>query len=95
VSGDSLQRLRDGVKLDDGRTSPARVRRLDDGLLEIAIKEGRKRQVRRMVEAVGHKVTELERVRFGPLSLGELPLGRSRRLRPDEVARLAKKGGPG
>jgi 23S rRNA pseudouridine2605 synthase len=88
VSGESLRRLRDGVKLDDGRTSPARVRRLDDGLLEIAIKEGRKRQVRRMVEAVGHKVTELERVRFGPLSLGELPVGKSRRLNERELDRL-------
>jgi 23S rRNA pseudouridine2605 synthase len=95
VSGDSLRRLREGVKLDDGRTQPARARRLDSGLLEIAIKEGRKRQVRRMLEAVGHKVTALERVRFGPLSLGELPVGKSRRLRPDEVARLAKSPGRG
>jgi 23S rRNA pseudouridine2605 synthase len=83
----ALRELRDGVELEDGRTAPARVRRLE-GLLEITIKEGRKRQVRRMLEAVGHRVTELERVRFGPLSLGELRVGRSRRLREDEVERL-------
>lgn len=84
----ALSELREGVELEDGRTAPARVRRLEPGLVEITIKEGRKRQVRRMLEAVGHRVTELERVRFGPLSLGQLRAGRSRRLRDDEVERL-------
>ena len=84
----ALRELREGVELEDGRTAPARARRLEAGLVEITIKEGRKRQVRRMLEAVGHRVTELERVRFGPLSLGELRVGRSRPLREDEVERL-------
>jgi 23S rRNA pseudouridine2605 synthase len=84
----ALRELREGVELEGGRTAPARARRLEAGLVEITIKEGRKRQVRRMLEAVGHRVTELERVTFGPLSLGELRVGRSRRLREDEVERL-------
>ena len=91
----ALRKLRDGVELDDGRTAPAKVRRLGSGLLEISIREGRKRQVRRMVEATGHQVVALERVRFGPLGLGELARGRSRRLRPHEVERLRKAGDRG
>jgi 23S rRNA pseudouridine2605 synthase len=83
------------VELDDGHTAPARVRRLGSGLVEVAIKEGRKRQVRRMLEAVGHPVTSLERVRFGPLGLGDLPVGKSRRLRPAEVEELRKASGLG
>ena len=66
----ALQQLRDGVELDDGRTAPARVKRLAPDRVEITIHEGRKRQVRRMLEAVGHPVVTLERVRFGPLGLG-------------------------
>jgi 23S rRNA pseudouridine2605 synthase len=56
--------------------------------MEITIGEGRKRQVRRMCEAVGHKVSSLQRVRFGPLTLGGLPEGESRALAPAEVAEL-------
>jgi 23S rRNA pseudouridine2605 synthase len=89
----ALRELRDGVELEDGRTAPARVRRLEPGLVEITIKEGRKRQVRRMLEAVGHRVIELERVRFGPLALGQLRAGRSRRLPEDEVERLRRAAG--
>ena len=61
---------------------------MEPGLLEIELREGRKRQVRRMCEAVGHTVTALERVAFGPLRLGDLPRGESRRLTPAEVERL-------
>ena len=61
---------------------------LGPGLMEITIAEGRKRQVRRMCEAVGHKVSSLQRVRFGPLTLGGLPEGESRALTPAEVAEL-------
>jgi 23S rRNA pseudouridine2605 synthase len=89
----ALSALREGVDLEDGRTAPSRVRRLEPGIVEITIKEGRKRQVRRMLEAVGHRVTELERVRFGPLSLGDLRAGRSRRLPEDEVQRLRQAAG--
>jgi len=83
-----LQALRDGVELDDGRTAPARVRRVSADTIEITIHEGRKRQVKRMCEAVGHPVKRLERVAFGPLVLGDLPRGRWRRLGPDEVEAL-------
>ncbi len=92
VSAEALARLRDGVELDDGRTLPAKVRQLRPGLLELELREGRKRQVRRMLEAVGHPVKELTRVRFGPLTLGDLPAGGVRRLGPAEVDRLRRAG---
>jgi 23S rRNA pseudouridine2605 synthase len=86
----ALQALRDGVELEDGRTAPARARQLSTGVLEIAVREGRKRQVRRMIEAVGHRVQELERVAFGPLGLRGLERGQSRRLKDVEVERLRR-----
>jgi 23S rRNA pseudouridine2605 synthase len=90
VSESSLRALRDGVELEDGPAAPARVRQLEPGLVEITIREGRKRQVRRMFEAVGHRVSALERVAFGPLRLENLPEGEFRRLTPAEVVRLRK-----
>jgi 23S rRNA pseudouridine2605 synthase len=84
----ALRALREGVELDDGRTAPATVRRVAPDVLEITIHEGRKRQVRRMCEAVGHRVVSLERIRFGPLSLGTLKPGRHRKLTLAEVQRL-------
>jgi len=88
----AVRALRAGVRLEDGVTAPARVRRVSDTVLELTIHEGRKRQIKRMSEAVGHPVRRLERVAFGPLSLGELPLGRWRRLPPAEVNALAEAG---
>jgi 23S rRNA pseudouridine2605 synthase len=93
VSETALRRLREGVELDDGRTAPARARQVDPGVLEIVLREGRKRQVRRMCEAVGYRVTALERVGFGPLRLERLPEGEFRRLTPAEVERLRKAAG--
>jgi 23S rRNA pseudouridine2605 synthase len=84
----ALRALREGVELEDGVTAPAKVRQLSGGTLEITIGEGRKRQVRRMLEAVGHRVTALERVAFGPLRLGGLEPGAHRRLTAAEVERL-------
>jgi 23S rRNA pseudouridine2605 synthase len=84
----ALERLRGGVELDDGRTGPAQVRQLRPGVLELTIHEGRKRQVRRMCEAVGHPVVELRRVGFGPLRLGPLAEGKARRLKASEVDAL-------
>jgi 23S rRNA pseudouridine2605 synthase len=81
----ALRALREGVELEDGRTAPARVRRLGSDQLELTIHEGRKRQVRRMCEAVGHPVTALERVAFGPLRLGPLQPGEHRRLSSQEL----------
>ena len=71
-------------------TAPARVRRVSAGTLELTIHEGRKRQVKRMCEAVGHRVVALRRIRFGPLALGDLPPGASRRLSAAEIERLRK-----
>ena len=88
VRARALRTLRDGVELEDGRTAPARVRQLEPGVLELVIAEGRKRQVRRMCEAVGHRVERLERVAFAGLTLGRLAEGRHRRLSPSEVERL-------
>jgi 23S rRNA pseudouridine2605 synthase len=93
VGEPALRRLRDGVELEDGRTAPARVRRVGADRLEITIHEGRNRQVRRMCEAVGHPVRALERVAFGPLKLGDLPRGGYRRLTDAELARLGAESG--
>lgn len=89
VGEQALRRLRGGVALDDGPTGPARVRRAAGGeVLEITIREGRNRQVRRMCEAVGHPVTGLQRVAFGSLRLGRLAPGAHRQLTSAELADL-------
>lgn len=88
VSDRAIRALRGGVALEEGRTAPATVRRLAPDMLELTIHEGRKRQVRRMCEAVGHPVEQLERVAVGALELGELRPGESRRLTAEEVDRL-------
>ena len=85
-----VRRLRRGVELDDGLTAPAGVRRVSPRVLEVTISEGRNRQVRRMIEAVGNEAVKLARIRFGSLDLGELPEGKARRLRHPEVQRLWK-----
>ena len=90
ASDRDLRRLREGVELDDGLTAPARVRRLGPREIEITIREGRNRQVRRMAEAIGNRVAALRRVGFGPVRLGRLSEGGARRLREDEVERLWK-----
>jgi 23S rRNA pseudouridine2605 synthase len=94
VSPRAIQALREGVALEDGRTAPAKVRQVAPGLVEITLREGRKRQVRRMCEAVGHRVVALERVAFGPLGLRGLAPGKSRRLKDAEVERLRRAAGP-
>jgi 23S rRNA pseudouridine2605 synthase len=88
VAASQLRLLRAGVLLDDGPAAPAEVRKLAPDVLELTIREGRNRQVRRMCAAVGHRVVSLERVRFGVLELGSLPVGGYRRLRVAEVSRL-------
>jgi 23S rRNA pseudouridine2605 synthase len=88
VKNRALDRLREGVELDDGTTAPAQVRQVRPGVLELTIHEGRKRQVRRMCEAVGHRVLTLRRVAFGPLELGRLPEGQARALTPREIRAL-------
>jgi len=88
-----LERLRRGIELEDGPTAPAEATRLGEREVELVLREGRNRQVRRMAEAVGNEVVALRRVRFGPLELGGLPEGASRRLSDDEIARLWKDAG--
>lgn len=83
-----LERLRSGVELEDGPTAPAQLKRLGDREVEIVLREGRNRQVRRMLEAVGNEVVALRRVRFGSLQLGGLEEGSSRQLSDDEIAQL-------
>ena len=87
-SDDDLRRLAKGVELEDGLTAPAKVRRLGEREIEIVLREGRNRQVRRMAETVDNGVASLRRVRFGPIELGGLPEGKARRLSADEVASL-------
>jgi 23S rRNA pseudouridine2605 synthase len=86
----ALQQLREGVELEDGRTSPAEVRRLGGARIELTIHEGRNRQVKRMFEAVGHRVRRLHRSRFGPLGVEGLEPGRWRELEPLEVDALKR-----
>jgi 23S rRNA pseudouridine2605 synthase len=76
------------VELEDGPTAPAEVRKVGDLEIEIVLREGRNRQVRRMVEAIGNRVVALQRIGFGPLKLGKLAEGGSRHLSADEVKRL-------
>jgi pseudouridine synthase len=84
-----IERLRSGVRLEDGPTAPAGVRLLeksgDEAVVELTIHEGRKRQVKRMMAAVRHPVLELKRARIGPLALGDLSRGEWRRLKAEEV----------
>lgn len=85
---DALRRLAGGVELEDGPTAPAEVRRLGPSRVELAIHEGRNRQVRRMLEAVGHPVRRLHRSRYAGLTTAGLGPGQSRELTPDEVSAL-------
>ena len=93
----SLRTLARGVELEDGITQPARVDVIDRAggatLVEITITEGRNRQVRRMFEAVGHRVLGLARIAVGPLKLGHLKPGSVRKLSPAEVRELYRATG--
>lgn len=84
VAAGGLRALREGVELDDGMTSPAQVSQPSPGLLRITIHEGRNRQVRRMCEAIGHRITRLVRTRIGPLADRSLAPGTFRELTVDE-----------
>jgi len=87
-SREALRMLRDGVELDDGTTSPARVTAVEPSLIKIVIHEGRNRQIRRMCEAVGHPVVRLVRTRIGSLTDQRLAPGEWRPLTPEEVRGL-------
>jgi 23S rRNA pseudouridine2605 synthase len=89
-----LERLRGGVRLEDGTTSAAEIQKLGERELEVTISEGRKRQVRRMAEAVGNEVEALTRIRIGSLELGGLRRGDARLLEEGEVAALWEDSAP-
>ena len=89
-----LERLRGGVRLEDGTTSAAEIQKLGERELEVTISEGRKRQVRRMAEAVGNEVEALTRIRIGSLELGGLRRGDARLLQEGEVAALWEDSAP-
>ena len=97
LSDEQLQQLRFGLELADGPTRPARVRRVRDSEkythLEITLTEGRNRQVRRMIEALGAKVLKLVRVKIGPITIGTLPIGKWRFLTDAEVRTLRRADG--
>ena len=84
----AVRRLREGVELDDGMTAPATVGVVSPSVLRIVIHEGRNRIVRRWCEEMGVKVERLARLGFGPVRLGELPVGASRPLTSKEIAGL-------
>src|SRR5271157_4660386 len=92
LSDEQLERLRQGVELNDGPTRPATVNRLRDGakhtVLEMTITEGRNRHVRRMLEALDSKVSKLVRTAIGPIRIGDLPIGKWRHLTEEEVRSL-------
>ena len=85
---DALRRLREGIELEDGRTAPARARRLGRGRVELVLHEGRNHQVKRMLAAVGHPVARLHRTAYAGLTLEGLEPGACRELEPSEVKRL-------
>ncbi|MBI4685157.1 MAG: rRNA pseudouridine synthase [Nitrospirae bacterium] len=89
-----IEKLQRGVKLEDGMTAPAKVKKLrkaeENSWIEITIYEGRKRQIRRMLEKVGHSVIKLQRVRINGINIGKLPPGEIRYLTPDEVKKIKK-----
>jgi len=88
VTETALTRLRHGLELDGRKLKPARVTQVEPQRLRFILKEGRKRQIRRMCDLVGLDVVDLLRIRIGPLNLGDLPEGRWRTLTPDERAAL-------
>ena len=94
LSDEQLDQLRVGVMLSDGPTQPAVVNRVRDSakytFIEITIREGRNRQVRRMIEAIGSKVLKLVRVQIGPLRIEDLEIGRYRELTAAEVKQLTQ-----
>jgi 23S rRNA pseudouridine2605 synthase len=93
-SDEALERLAEGVELDDGRTAPAAVRRVGPSRLELTIHEGRKHQVKRMLEAVGHPVQRLHRSTYAGLTLEGLEVGDWRELTAGEIRRLRAPGTP-
>jgi pseudouridine synthase len=90
-SDEALERLAQGIELEDGRTAPAQVRRLGPSRIELTIHEGRKHQVKRMLEAVGHSVVRLHRSGYAGLHVEDLEPGEWRELTREEVEELTRR----
>lgn len=94
VDRDDVRKMRKGLLLDDGPAAPAEMEILEmdenGSIVEITVHQGRKRQVRRMLEHIGHPVKTLERISFGGITAGDLPLGAYRKLNAGEIERLKK-----
>jgi len=93
VEDDALFQMAAGIPLKEGRTRPARIRRISENAFRIVLKEGKKRQIRRMVEALGNRVKALKRIRFAGIDLGKLPEGKWRYLTAQEIRRLIAAAG--
>ncbi|MCX5720284.1 MAG: pseudouridine synthase [Nitrospirae bacterium] len=94
LEDDEIEKLRKGIRLEDGVTAPAKVKRIrktkHNSWLEITLHEGKKRQIRRMLEKVGHPVLKLKRIRINGIELGNLESGKYRYLMSDEVDKIKK-----
>src|SRR5690606_40719109 len=90
VDDSALEHLRRGVQLDDGRARARTVRRRGGNRVVLTLKEGRKREVRRMFAELGYRVVRLRRVRYGPIKLGDLESGEWRALEPRELDALRR-----
>jgi len=94
LEDDEIEKLRKGIRLEDGVTAPAKVKRIrkteNNSWLEITLHEGKKRQIRRMLDKVGHPVLKLKRIRINGIELGNLESGKYRYLMPDEVDKIKK-----
>ncbi len=93
IRDEAIEQMERGLRLEDGITAPATVKRLGEREIDITIHEGRNRQVRRMAEAIGNQVVSLQRISLGPLKLGRLGLGKARLLDEREVERLWEDAG--
>jgi len=93
VSDKSLEKLRRGIVIDNKKTRPAKIDRMADNRFKIILKEGRKRQIRRMVEKVENRVVSLHRTRISTLLIGKLKMGKWRHLQKNEVTELRKSMG--
>jgi len=88
INIEAIRRMESGVKLEDGKTSPAKVRKIDETVIEITIHEGKNRIIRRIIEKLGYNVRTLERIRVGNLWLGNLREGKYRNLTEKEIRKL-------
>jgi 23S rRNA pseudouridine2605 synthase len=88
ITGDSIREIERGVILEDGKTSPAKVKKIEDNLIEITIHEGKNRIIKRMVKELGYKVNSLKRIRVGSLELGDLRVSKYRKLDEKEREKI-------